>query len=40
MNGEPVEALKGIVFGDEELNTTTLEADIWKASSVRTSQIP
>jgi len=32
MNGEPVEALKGIVFGDEELNTTTLEADIWKAS--------
>ena len=32
MNGEPVEALKDIVFGDEELNTTTLEADIWKAS--------
>ena len=32
MNGEPVEALKDIVFGDEVLNTTTLEADIWKAS--------
>ena len=32
MNGEPVEALKDIVFGDEVLTTTTLEADIWKAS--------
>ena len=32
MNGEPVEALKDIVFGGEDINTTTLEAEIWKAS--------
>jgi catecholate siderophore receptor len=32
MNGEPVEKLSEIVFGDEDLNITTLKADIWKAN--------
>ena len=37
MNGQPVEALKDIVFG-EDINTTTLEAEIWKANLSKTSQ--
>ncbi len=32
MNGEPVEALHEIVFGDKDVNITTLQADIWKAN--------
>ena len=35
MNGEPVEKLSEIVFGDEDLNITTLKADIWKANLSR-----
>lgn len=35
MNGEPVEKLSEIVFGDEDLNITTLKADIWKANLTR-----
>jgi catecholate siderophore receptor len=35
MNGEPVEKLSEIVFGDENLNITTLKADIWKANLSR-----
>ena len=31
-NGEPVEAFEKIVFGDENLNITTLEADIFRAN--------
>ncbi|MHA7899640.1 MAG: TonB-dependent receptor [Henriciella sp.] len=30
-NGEPVEAFEDIVFGDPELNTTTLEAHLFRA---------
>ena len=29
-NGQPVEALKDVVFGTEDLNLTTLEADIFR----------
>ena len=32
MNSQPVEALKDIVFGGEDINTTALEAEIWKAN--------
>jgi len=31
-NGEPVEAFEKIVFGDADLNITTLEADIFRAN--------
>lgn len=34
-NGEPVEALADIVFGNPEVNTTTLTADILRASLTR-----
>ncbi|HAL85090.1 MAG TPA: TonB-dependent siderophore receptor [Rhodobiaceae bacterium] len=30
-DGRPVEALADVVFGDEDINTTTLEAHIWRA---------
>ena len=29
-DGQPVEALKDVVFGGEDINTTTLEAHIWR----------
>lgn len=31
-DGEPVEALDGIVFGDPDLNTSILEAHLWRAT--------
>ena len=34
-NGEPVETLADVVFGDPELNSTTLTADILRASLTR-----
>ena len=32
MNGEPVEAFDETVFGDPDINLTTLEADIFRGS--------
>jgi len=32
MNGEPVEAFEKVTFGDPKINTTTLEADIFRGS--------
>lgn len=31
-DGRPVEALTGVVFGDEDINTNRLEAHIWRAA--------
>ena len=31
-DGRPVEALTGVVFGDEDINTNQLEAHIWRAA--------
>lgn len=31
-NGRPIEAFKDIVFGDPEVNTTELRADLWRAA--------
>lgn len=31
-NGRPVESLKDVIFGDPEVNTTVLKADLWRAA--------